>query len=92
MGDRIIEAHGNAFFEDVTNNYKAVVLFSTYKKSGFWKKSESGKRDEYLGVIYRCEPITDLKASAQKLYSKTAVEIHDLKKIDDMVGKPICEI
>jgi hypothetical protein len=39
MGDRTIEATGNIFFEDLTNNYKAVVIFSTYKKSGFFKKT-----------------------------------------------------
>lgn len=52
MGDRTIEAHGNVFFEDLTNNYKAVIILSTHKKSGFFKKTESGKRDEYIGVIY----------------------------------------
>ncbi len=52
MGDRTIEATGNIFFEDLTNNYKAVVIFSTYKKSGFFKKTQSGKKDEYVGLIY----------------------------------------
>lgn len=52
MGDRTIEASGNVFFEDLTNNYKAVIIFSTYKKTGLFKKTESGKRDEYVGVIY----------------------------------------
>lgn len=54
MGDRTIEAYGSTFFEDLTNNYKAAIIFSTYKKSGFWRKTESGKRDEYIGVIYEC--------------------------------------
>jgi hypothetical protein len=57
MGDRTIEAIGSIFFEDLTNNRKAAVIFSTYKKSGFWKKKESGRRDEYTGIIYKCEPI-----------------------------------
>ena len=30
MGERTIEATGNVFFEDLTNNYKAVILISTY--------------------------------------------------------------
>jgi hypothetical protein len=30
MGDRTIEAQGSVFFEDVTNNVKAVIIFSTY--------------------------------------------------------------
>jgi hypothetical protein len=52
MGDRTIESSGNVYFEDLTNNYKAVIVLSTYKKSGIFKKSESGKRDEYIGTIY----------------------------------------
>lgn len=65
MGDRTIEAHGNVYFEDLTNNYKAVIILSTYKKSGFFKKSESGKRDEYFGVIYQCDPIRNPAESAK---------------------------
>jgi len=52
MGDRTIEATGHVVFEDLTNNVKAVVVFSTYKHSGFFKKTESGKKDEYVGIIY----------------------------------------
>jgi hypothetical protein len=51
-GDRTIEADGSIFFEDVTNNVKACIVFSTYKKTGFWKKVESGNKDEYHGIIY----------------------------------------
>jgi hypothetical protein len=52
MGDRNIEVIGNTFVEDLTNNFKAVIIFSTYKKSGFFKKSVSGKKDEFVGIIY----------------------------------------
>jgi len=52
MGERKIEADGNLIVEDITNNWKAVVIFSTYKKSGFFKKVESGKKDEFTGLIY----------------------------------------
>jgi hypothetical protein len=91
MGDRTIEATGNIFFEDLTNNYKAVVIFSTYKVSGFFSKTETGKKDEYTGLIYECEPISDPQESARQLYSKNAIEITDLTRIKDMV-KPICEL
>jgi hypothetical protein len=91
MGDRTIEATGNMFFEDLTNNYKAVILFSTYKKSGFFKKTVSGKKDEYIGVIYQCDPITDPVESAKNLYSKSAIEVKDLGKIKDL-KKHICDI
>ena len=30
MGDRTIEANGNMWFEDITNNYKAIIIMSTY--------------------------------------------------------------
>ena len=91
MGERIIEASGNAFYEDITNNYKAVVVFSTYKKSGFFKKTETGKRDEYRGLLYECTPITNPDETAKLMFSHHPMEIHDLKKIEDIV-KPICEI
>lgn len=91
MGDRTIEGTGHVVFEDLTNNYKAVIIFSTYKKSGFWKKTETGKRDEYVGLIYQCEPIKNPDASARLLYSKNAPEITDLKSLKDIV-KPICDI
>lgn len=91
MGDRTIEATGSITFEDLTNNIKAVIVFSTYQKSGFWRKTESGKKDEFNGVIYHCQPIQNPAASAKSLYSKNAEDVKDLKNIKDMV-KPICEI
>ena len=54
MGDRTIEATGSMLLEDLTNNVKAIIIFSTFKKSGFFKKTVSGKKDEYRGVIYQC--------------------------------------
>ena len=59
MGDRTIEATGHIVFEDLTNNRKAVIIFSTYKKSGFFRKTESGRKDEFNGIIYQCEPINN---------------------------------
>jgi len=58
MGDRTIEGIGNMIFEDLTNNVKCVLFFNTYKKSGFWTVTETGKKDEFNGIIYRTkEPI-----------------------------------
>lgn len=45
MGDRTIDTTGHILFEDLTNNRKAVIIFSTYKKTGFWRKTESGRKD-----------------------------------------------
>lgn len=84
MGERTIEATGSIFFEDLTNNRKAAVIFSTYKKSGFFTTTETGSRDEFTGIIYDCEPILNKDASAKVLYSKNATEINDLSKIKDM--------
>ena len=53
MGDRTIEACGNMIFEDLTNNVKAVVVFNTYKKSGYWNKTVTGKKDVFFGIIYK---------------------------------------
>jgi hypothetical protein len=91
MGERTIEATGNLFFEDLTNNRKAVIIFSTYKESGFFTKTITGKKDEYIGVIYDCDPITDPRQTAQELYGKNSIEIPDLSKIRDMKSH-ICEI
>jgi len=91
MGDRTIEATGHIVFEDLTNNRKAVVIFSSYKKTGFFRKTESGKKDEYTGIIYQCQPILNPDATTKLLYGKNATEITDLKQIKDNV-KTICEI
>lgn len=53
MGDRTIETVGNMVFEDLTNNVKAVLIFNTHKKSGWFKKTESGEKDAIYGVIYK---------------------------------------
>lgn len=91
MGERTIEATGHIVFEDLTNHRKAVVVFSTYKKTGFWRKTESGRKDEFNGVIYQAQEITNPAASAKILYGKHSTEISDLNQIKDMV-KPICDI
>ena len=91
MGDRTIEANGSMVFEDLTNNFKAVIIFSTYKKSGFFKKTVSGKKDEFIGIIYQCTPIKDPFETAKQLYSKQAADIKDLGKLKD-VQKQLCEI
>ena len=72
MGDRTIEATGHIVFEDLTNNRKADVIFSSYK-------TESGKKDEYTGIIYQCQPILNPDATTKLLYGKNATEITDLK-------------
>jgi hypothetical protein len=91
MGDRTIETTGHLIFEDLTNNRKAVIIFSTYKKTGFWRKTESGKKDEFTGMIYQCEPFKNPEATTKLIYGKNATEITELKQCKDMVKK-ICDI
>jgi hypothetical protein len=64
MGERTIECIGNMIFEDLTNNVKAVLVFNTFKRSGWWWAiTESGRKDEFYGIIYETfDPIDD-KAS-----------------------------
>ena len=56
MGERSVEAVGNVIAEDITNNFKAVIIISTYKKQGFFKKTVTGRKDEYYGIIYHSIP------------------------------------
>ena len=81
MGDRTIEATGSTYFYDRTNNFKAVIVFSTYTRSGFWNVSESGRRDEYRGVIYKATPALVNNAN----------DVYDLGNLQDMEEK-ICDI
>ena len=57
MGDRTIDAVGNVFVEDLTNNYKAVLIMSTFQSKGFFNKKVSGKKDDFVGLIYESNPI-----------------------------------
>ena len=91
VGDRTIEADGSVFFEDMTNNLRACIIFSTYKKSGFWKKVETGNKDEYAGIIYKCPDIKTSKDSTKALFSKSAEDVKDFKHLKD-VEKHICDI
>jgi hypothetical protein len=91
MGERTVEADGSMCFEDLTNNRKAVIIFSTYKKSGIFKKTESGSKDHFKGMIYKCAPIKNIELASKNLYGKNYVDVKSLKDLKD-VEKEICEI
>ncbi len=57
MGDRTIESLNSIIFEDLTNNRKAVIFMNTYKKSGYFRVTETGKKDEFFGILYDSYPI-----------------------------------
>jgi hypothetical protein len=90
MGERTIEAEGNVVFEDVTNNRKAVIIFSTYKKSGFFTTVETGQKDEYQGMIYESTPI-QREDHTSSLFAKNTMAVTELSQLKDVV-KPICDI
>jgi len=46
MGERTVETTGNVVFEDLTNSVKAVIILGTYKKSGYFRVTETGSKDE----------------------------------------------
>jgi hypothetical protein len=45
MGERTIETIGSSTFEDFTNHRKAVLLMSTYKKTGWLRNTATGCKD-----------------------------------------------
>jgi len=57
MGERTIETVGSTMFEDTTNNRKAVLLMSSYKKTGWIRSTYSGLKDEISGIIYDSDEI-----------------------------------
>jgi hypothetical protein len=56
MGERTVETTGNVMFEDLTNNFKAIIILGTYKKSGYFRVTETGSKDEIKGMIYEYSP------------------------------------
>lgn len=92
MGDRTIEACGNVVFEDLTNNVKAFLVFNTYKKSGYWNVTESGKKDVFFGMIYKTKTPIDPYRSYNRHYIKGVKEVKDYSTIQDEIGEKICDV
>ena len=91
MGDRTVEGVGNMIFEDLTNNVKGVLIFNTYRKSGFWTTTETGKKDEFTGIIYKAKPI-DAAASFKSFYTKNATEIKEMSSIEHEIEEKLCDV
>ena len=92
MGDRTIEGIGNMFFEDLTNNYRCVILFNTYKKSGFWRVTESGKKDEFHGFIYKTKEPISPEESFKNYFVKNSPDIKDLSKLEKDISEEVAKI
>ena len=52
MGERTNETIGTCTFEDLTNHRKAVILMSTFRKTGWITSASIGSKDEIKGIIY----------------------------------------
>lgn len=82
-GERTVEAYKNMYFEDLTNNVKAIIVFSTLESKGLMKKKTKGCRDEFKGIIYQCKPFSD-KRSTKDLFSRfPSDKIKDISKFKD---------
>lgn len=60
-GDRTIETIGSCIYEDLTNSRRAVLLVNTFKKTGWFKQSTEGCKDNVEGIIYDASYIDDSK-------------------------------
>jgi hypothetical protein len=90
MGDRTMELIGSMIVEDLTNDVKACIIYSTYKKSGFFRSTESGCRDAYTGIIYKCSPIKK-ERSVKSYFSRDSEDITEFKELKDK-KEEICKI
>ncbi len=91
MGERTVECNGNMVFEDLTNNVKAVILVNTYKKEGLIWTNETGRKDEFKGIIYETQKI-DPELSYKLHYHKTSKAIADLAQVDHEIIKTVGNI
>ena len=85
MGERTIETIGSCLFEDLTNNVKAVLIMSSFKKTGWIRSTSTGSKDEIEGIIYKSkEPIRSDPSTIKKNYCKDIEFISDLKGLKDI--------
>ena len=91
MGERTIETIGSCTFEDLSNNRKAVLLCSTFKKTGWITSSSTGSKDEITGIIYDSEELSGDKESLKKNYCKEIKFVEALSHLKD-IKEEICEV
>ena len=71
------------YFEDLTNNVKAVIAFSTLESKGLMKKKTKGLRDEFRGLIYQCKPFGHLNKTKDLMTRFPTDKIKDVFKLKD---------
>jgi hypothetical protein len=91
MGERTVETIGSCTFEDLTNTRKAVLLMSTYKKTGWITSASTGSKDEIEGIIYDADEISGDLESIKHNYCKDIKFVEDLGHLKDKVHK-ICNV
>ena len=90
MGERTIEPNGCNYYEDITNNRKAFLTMSSFKKTGWFSNATEGLKDEINGIIYvPKKKHKSYEDSVKKLYGKEMEQIYSLEDIKD-VRTEIC--
>ncbi len=84
-GERSIEGHTNMYFEDITNNRCGWVIVNTHKVHGYLFKSETGRKDEIIGIIY--DPTDGTCTSDKKFLSKSGLTFKDINDITNVQTK-----
>jgi len=82
-GERTLEAYKNMYYEDLTNNIKAVVTFSTHESKGLLKKKSKGCRDELYGLVYQCKPFSHKRSTKDLLDRFPNDKVKDFAKYKD---------
>lgn len=82
-GERTVEAYRNMYFEDLTNNIKVVIAFSTHESKGLMKKKTKGCKDEFRGIIYQCKPFGHMNSTKDLMNRFPTEKIKDVVKMKD---------
>ena len=69
-----------------------MILFNTYKKSGFWRVTESGKKDEFHGFIYKTKEPISPEESFKNYFVKNSPDIKDLSKLEKDISEEVAKI
>jgi hypothetical protein len=83
-GARTVEPLGNFVFEDLSENLRAIVIVNTYRRSGYWTITETGKKDELNGIIYEPKEKIDEQICLKKYFKKNPLEVQELSEIKDI--------
>ncbi len=90
---------GDITFYDRANGLKATIIMDYSKKKGYWKKTRTGRADEFEGVIYKIDRTQFEKAGFHKKriyeweHPKSLAEIKDKgEEVSTITGSWLKEI